>query len=481
MSEAIQIVDERAEDGLQNLLTGQGGKGDSRAGGYRSFVRQDRDYKTLLDTYLSSWMAARIVEVPAEEMTRAGRRFDIEDSGDQDKLKAESERLALWEKIRECIQWADLFGGGAILFGLDGTGELSEPLDHSRIKPDSLKFVHALDSQSLIPHAGENTSKVMDPTSDQFMQPEFYTIASANISRVHHTRLVKFPGIQLPWLEMQRNLWWGASRLDRAFDAIADAETVIGGVAELVTEAKIDVYGIPDLMNMLSTPDGEAKVRRRIELADQIKSIWRAIIKDAGEDYEQKQNAIVQGMAALIEQYLVILSAATGIPVTKLLGTSAAGLNATGEGDLRNYYDMISARQENYLRPRLNQIDRIFLPSAIGKQPDDCPWVFGKLRQMSDEEEAELQSKRATRDQIYLQEGVITPDVVAKQLKEDGTYVAIDDAYIEELEAELKEEAAKPDPPPVPAGPPMQFDPAGNPLPPAPESEPDPEPEPDDE
>lgn len=468
-----RLHEARAIDGMQNLLTGQGGRSDSRAYSARRFWHIERHYTELLATYRSHWAAARIVELPAEEMTRTKRHFLIEDTEKLDAIRAEAERMAVWERIREAIQWADLLGGAALFLGVEDGLELEEPLDLDRVKPGSLKFVHALDRQTLVPWGAEDILTINDPTSPQFMLPEFYQVVSARLEKVHHSRIIRFPGLPLPWLEMPRTQYWGGSRVDRTFDAIADAETVIGGVAALVTEAKVDVYKIPGLMNILATPEGEAKVKRRVELANQVKSVWQAIISDAGEEYESKQNAIVQGMTGLIESFLGIVAAASGIPATKLLGTAAQGMNATGEGDLTNYYDMIDSRREAYLRPRLNAFDQVFLRSAIGEGPENCPWEFGLLRQMSAGETAELENKRAARDKIYLDAGVIDEVVVAKQLKEDGTYSAIDDEYITELEADIEEFESNP-PPPAPGLPglpglpparPEKRDPGGNLIP----------------
>jgi len=38
-----------------------------------------------------------------------------------------------------------------------------------------------------------------------------------------------------------------------------------------------------------------------------------------------------------------LASGAADIPMTRLLGQSPAGMNATGDGDMRNYYDRIEA------------------------------------------------------------------------------------------------------------------------------------------
>jgi phage-related protein (TIGR01555 family) len=87
-----------------------------------------------------------------------------------------------------------------------------------------------------------------------------------------------------------------------------------------------------------------------------------------GERWEQKQISFAQ-LPELIRQYLQIASAAADIPITRMLGESPGGLNSTGDADLRNYYDNVSARQKTELAPALNRLDEIIIRSALGARP----------------------------------------------------------------------------------------------------------------
>ena len=51
-----------------------------------------------------------------------------------------------------------------------------------------------------------------------------------------------------------------------------------------------------------------------------------------------------------MRQSLEILAALNRTPAVKLLGISPSGFNATGESDIRNYYDYITSQQEKVLR-----------------------------------------------------------------------------------------------------------------------------------
>ncbi len=458
----------RTADSLQSLVTGQGGRADSRTPGNRRFRFFRRTHDELQDMYRANWLAAQITDIPAFEMTREWRYFDGVDPDMIQQIEDEEARLDLRESTREAIQWADLFGGGALFMSVDGTGDLHEELKPEQVRPGALRFVHALDKGSLIPHGGKEALLVQDPTSVHFRQPVHYQIVGSRLDRVHCSRIVKFHGLRLPWREMVQTLWWGGSRIERIYDVIADAEQVIGGIADLVTEAKIDVYKIPNLHHMLSTPEGTSTIQKRIATSDAMKSIYQAIIVDANEDYEQKQNAIVQGLSALFEQFVVLPASGANIPVTRLLGTSAKGLNATGEGDLRNFYDMIRGRQNTYLRARLALFDEVMLRSLFGEIPDDIRFEFGNLYQQSDFEVAQIEAQRANRDKLYFDMGVVDELTIARQLKIEGTYSAIDEDFL----AELEEISSLPPPvalpptqPPRTNAPEPEFEPPDDPAP----------------
>jgi len=95
-----------------------------------------------------------------------------------------------------------------------------------------------------------------------------------------------------------------------------------------------------------------------------------------------------------VQQRLEIVAAAARMPVTKLLGQSPGGMNATGESDLRNYYDMISGRQETGLRAALEPLDRLLMAHAgVSVAPHAYDW--NPLYQLDEVQAAEAALKRA--------------------------------------------------------------------------------------
>jgi hypothetical protein len=106
---------------------------------------------------------------------------------------------------------------------------------------------------------------------------------------------------------------------------------------------------------------------------------------------------------------------------------------------------MISAKQESDLRDRLEYLDEILVRSELGAMPDDYRFEFKPLWQQSDAEKATAENSRAQRDKTYYDMGAVTEGLIARELRERGTYQTMTNEDVE-----LAEELAKePDPEPV--------------------------------
>ncbi|KAG1245205.1 hypothetical protein G6F68_015155 [Rhizopus microsporus] len=76
--------------------------------------------------------------------------------------------------------------------------------------------------------------------------------------------------------------------------------------------------------------------------------------------------------------------------MTRLLGQSPGGLNASGESDLRNYYARISSNQELVLQPSLQILDECLIRSALGSRPPEVFYNWRSLWQTTDTERAAI-------------------------------------------------------------------------------------------
>jgi phage-related protein (TIGR01555 family) len=420
-------------DRLVNLITGLGGtaKDKSASNAFAQVLIDDAELESM---YRSDWLSRKIIDIPALDMTREWRTWKAEQKAINEIESIEKE-FKVQSKVQCAIQRSRLFGGAAIYIGIRGNTNPAIPLNIETVKKGSLEFLHVLNKRDVNPGELER-----DPLSPFYAQPKWYEFPnSRNVQvRVHPSRIIRFIGAPLPDPLLQ-NTPWGDPILQVVYDAVQAATSAPQHVASLLPEMKTDIISVPDLSETLSTEAGTARVTARFSAAALIKSLHGVLLLEApvegqspGEVWEQKQLNFSQ-LPELIREFLQIASGAADIPVTRLLGQSPAGLNSTGESDIRNYYDGISSRQENDLSPNLEQLDEVIIRSALGSKPDEVYYEWAPLWQLTAKEKAELAKTHADTDHIYALDALIPSPVLEKAIRnrliEDGEYPGIEKAY----------------------------------------------------
>ena len=421
-------------DSLQNLIAAIGTRRDKRSHSFYNFPLTLTRVE-IENMFRSSWLAKRIVRTPADDMLRAwvDRTWDGSDEPGDTSAKAiavAEKSFNVRGKVNEALVWGDLYGGAGIVFDIRGQDDWSKPLDVAKIQKGQLRSLHVLDRWRLAA-TGEID---YDRRSPNYGQPKFYTISDTGTPQysVHWTRVVKFQGEPLPWFLWIQNAYWQDSVLQHIAEVIRDYDATMIATAALVYEASVDIITSPGLATALAAGGAAAaKVIDRYAAAGQLKSINHMLLLDGGpagaqekyahETWQQKTTQF-SGLKDVIEKFMINVCGAADIPMTRLFGQSPAGLTATGESDIRNYYDRLASNQERQLRPALERIDEVLFRSTLGKMPENYELSFRPLWQMTDKEQAEVEKLRAERDQIYLLQGVVQEHTVAGRLLDVGTY-----------------------------------------------------------
>ncbi|OEZ02310.1 MULTISPECIES: phage portal protein [Stenotrophomonas] len=390
-------------DGLVNLVSNLGTPRDKAASsfyGIPMLTEQDAE-----NAYRGTWLARKVIDIPALDSCRKWRSW----SADQKQItamEAEEKRLGLQQKLLLAMIRARLTGGAALYIGT-GHADPMQPLKPEALGKGGIRHINVLSKRVL--QAGELDR---DPESPGYGQPAYYTLSSGTAGqlKIHPSRLVLLHGAVRPDPEMNAGDGWGDSVLLAISKAIKDADATAGNIASLVFEAKVDVIKIPNFMSQLAEPGYEAKVLNRLQLAAIGKGINGTLVMDAEEEYEQKQLQF-GGLTDVLMAFLQLSSGASDIPMTRLLGQSPAGLNSTGEGDLRNYYDRISSGQELVLTPALQVLDECLIRSALGSRPPEVFYNWRSLWQTTDTERAAI--GKTTADTIKtIAETRLLPDEV---------------------------------------------------------------------
>lgn len=417
-------------DSWSNLVTGIGaatGRLDF------TFSRELRiDDQTLEDMFHGDPYASRIVRAVPEEALRRGFSVSCGDPDVESRIKASLDELQVLRKFTEAWTWARLFGGAALFVGADDGGDPAHPLDMNNIR--AVRFITVLDKREIFP-----AKWFRDPLSPYFGEPETYRFvrsgAGGTDSReVHASRIVRFDGAVTSRRRRQQNNSWCESELQRIITKLREFNGNSAAASTLLQDASQGVFKIKDLMTLIAQ-DKQDVVRKRLQLMDMARGVARAIMLDAdGENFERVESGIATGMADLVDKSFLLLAGAAEIPVTILFGQAPAGLSATGDSDIRWFYDRIDTARTNSAKPRLERIVRMFLRAQNGPtggvEPSAWSVEFPSLYQLTDAEDADLRSKQATIDAAYITAGVLTAEEVrASRFRREGysTETSIDD------------------------------------------------------
>ena len=118
-----------------------------------------------------------------------------------------------------------------------------------------------------------------------------------------------------------------------------------------------------------------------------------------------------------MQQSLEHLAALNRTPAVKLLGISPSGFNATGESDIRNYYDHISSQQEKVIRPALEEVFRVLSVHLFGTPDAGMRFEFAPMSENDAAATAMAQQQRAASITALVSSQVISPDEARTYLR----------------------------------------------------------------
>lgn len=418
-------------DSLTNLVSRMGTDRDKASHGTYSFVPLTDEQ--ILIAYKTAWLPRKIVDIPAFDSVRAWRDWQAED--DQiEMIEAEEKRLNVKGKVLEATIKARLWGGAAIMLGT-GDADLSKPLVVERVGKAGLKYLTVLTRRNL--SAGEREN---DPASEFYGKPKSYRLTTANSVQVdiHPSRLVIFQGNAEPDDDLALTPGWGDSVLQSTMDAIRQADGTAANIASLVFEAKVDIIRLPNFMASMADEGYKRKILDRYTLAMQGKGINGTLMLDKEEEYESKSASFAQ-LPEVLDRFLQIVSGAADIPATRLLSQAPAGMNATGESDLRNYYDRLSAMQELEMEPAMARLDECIIRSALGDRDPDIHFDWAPLWGLSEKERAEIFKTKADGARALAGTGTSPELMPIEALSDALVNTFIEDGSLPGLEAAIDE------------------------------------------
>lgn len=391
----------------------------SGAGTYRNNWTS-RNRLLVEQSYRSSWLVGAGVDAIPDDMTRKGITITSKlDDGRKKQLDNTWDEMGLWEAINDTLKWARLYGGAVGVILIDGQN-YSTPLRVEAIAKDSFKGVMVMDRWML----NATTERRVTELGPEFGMPEFYRVVTSATGippwRIHHSRLIRFDGIPLPYQQRLTENDWGMSVIERCFDRLLAFDSTTQGVAQLIYKAHLRTYSIKDFRKLLAFGKDNAAYKglmAHMDMIRQYQSNEGMTLMDADDKFEAHTYSYA-GLSDVLAQFGQQVSGAFGIPLVRLFGQSPAGFS-TGDTDLANYYDNVSTQQERKLRRPIRKLFEVLHMSMFSAPlPDDFSFEFNELWQTPDSERADTATKVVAATVQAVDAGLMTEKAGAMHLQE---------------------------------------------------------------
>lgn len=393
-----------------------------------------------------SWLGGVAIDLVANDMTRAGIEYVTELPPDAaEKIDRRITTLAAWSRVNEVIKWSRLYGGALGVILIDGQ-DVRQPLNMDSIGPGQFRGILPLDRWMVEPSLEDLVTEL----GPHLGLPRYYRVGSnAPALRglsVHHSRVAfRMCGIELPYSQALTEQLWGISVIERLFDRMVAFDSASTGAAQLVYKSYLRTLKVKGLREIVAgggkALDGLAAY---VDTMRRYQSIEGMTMLDLEDDFEVQGHQAFSGLSDALVQFGQQLSGALQIPLVRLFGQSPAGLNSTGESDLRMFYDHIKQEQQKHLHHGVTLMYRCAAASEGIALPKNFAIAFRSLWELSDGDKA-TNAKTVTEAVTSAQEaGLISPQVALRELRQSSRATGIFTNITEELIAAADDQVQPP-------------------------------------
>lgn len=264
-----------------------------------------------------------------------------------------------------------------------------------------------------------NTYNSIDPTRDDFYAPQWWYVVG---KQTHESRLLTFISHPMPDILKPAYNFSGLSLSQLVEPYVIRWLKTVDSVNRLIS--MYSTSGI--LTNMQATLAGDDEgaggsidVFKRMQLFASMRDNRGMLMLDKASEEFFQFNTPLAGLADLQAQAQEHMAAPTHIPLVKLTGVTPAGLNASSDGEIKVFYDYVSAMQKSFFNRHLRTVLRIIQLHLWGKIDPNITHEWVALDSPTDKEEAEMRKADGDRDAAYVTNGIVDADEVRERLRTD--------------------------------------------------------------
>ena len=353
-------------------------------------------------------MISKAIDVIVREIFKSGGKWEAAHL-DIDNFEMVLNSLRFYEKIALAVQRALEYGGAFIYINTDDTN-LSLPLylNEKTASTNKITGLTVIEPWQAAPVQVNS----FNPLKENYMQPDLWWVLGASTT-VHKTRLIPVVFYSVPDLIKPLYNYLGLPLSFYMKNYVSNADTVRQSISDLVLRFRTKI--IKTTAQKIADPQTQARVKYMNATSNNLATLLLA--KD--EEWIETVTSL-SGMDNLLSQMYELMTASTrGIPVTKLLGLSPRGFNATGEYDENNFYDVIDGYAKSVVIPVMEKVAEYVLCFKAGIL-DEPKYEFNPRKQIRPKEQAEINNLKADYISKLIMSGVVTGKDAIRAISEDN-------------------------------------------------------------
>lgn len=351
------------------------------------------------------WLVNRACEMPARDAVRKGYTVTVNDGtpidpATLDKIKKADKRFNITKQLQEFVKMGRVFGVRIAMFKVDSTDPLyyQNPFNPDGITPGSYKGISQIDPYWVAPEL--SMAAASDPSAPDFYEPTYWLVQG---KRIHKSHLIIMRGPQVSDILKPSYQYGGLSVPQMIAGRVYAAERTADEVPQLALSKRAMVFFTDIKAALMDEESFIAKLWKWATYRDNFG------VKIAGTDdkIEQHDTSLTGLDEAVMTQYQIV-AAVSGVPATKLLGTTPKGFNGTGEAEEDNYHEELESIQTNDMEPFLERHHMLLIRSEIAPDaPFDTSVVWAPLDVVKEKERAEINKINAETGAVLVTSGAI--------------------------------------------------------------------------
>lgn len=346
-----------------------------------------------------NWLVEKACEMPAKDAARHGYEITVNDGTEVkpeiiDEIRKLDKKYAVKNHCVRMVKMGRVFGIRIVMFKVESKDPLyyEKPFNPDGITPGSYKGIAQIDPYWITPELSFAASS--DPTATDYFEPTWWRV---NGRRIHRSHLVIFRTGEVADILKPTYMFGGVSVPQRIAERVYASERTANEAPQLAMSKRMTVLNV-DVAQALANADSFSEKMR--QWMSWVSNFGVKII--GGEEKIEQFDTTLANLDDVIMSQFQLVSAASGVPATKLLGTTPKGFNSSGEYEEKSYHEECESIQEHDMSPLVERHHLLLIRSEIapkyGIKPFSTDVNWKPVDSPTAMEQADLNNKKADTD-----------------------------------------------------------------------------------